>query len=77
MANCGEMNASFLQLLASTLRVAADGVVYVNSIQATDAADDLSFIDCDNNHLSPEELLRFAFTNDSNGHLALVIGTSS
>jgi len=77
MANCGEMNVSFLQLLASTLRVAADGVVYVNSIQATDAADDLAFIDCDNNHLSAEELLRFAFTKDSNDHLALVIGTSS
>ncbi len=69
------MNESeFLRLLASTLMVDAAGNVlgfnFVVNAKITNCAC-LPYIDCDNNHLTPDEAVRNGFVLDTCGKLAL------
>jgi hypothetical protein len=73
--DCGIMPAKFMELLASTLMVASDGTVFINYITVVPTECDCDpYINCTNNHLSLDEILRNAFKVDACGHLALVIG---
>jgi len=70
---CTTMPAGFLELLASTLMVDAAGEVqgFNVIIMAPDACDCVPYINCDNNHLSPDEVIRNAFALDNCGKLAI------
>ena len=64
---------SFAQMLASTLMVNAAGDVlgFNYMVETTDACDCEPYIDCDNNHIAPEDLLVMGFGLDACGHLAI------
>lgn len=70
---CTTMPAAFLELLASTIMVNAAGEIQgLNCIiMAPTACDCVPLIDCDNNHLTPEEHLRNIFALDNCGKLAI------
>jgi hypothetical protein len=64
---------SFAQMLASTLmkNAAGDILGFNYMIETPDACDCEPVIDCDNNHIPPENLLVLGFGLDACGHLAL------
>ena len=72
---CQKLPADFMQLLASCVRKDAFGNSFINFIYSTvDACDCDAYIDCTNNHLTPDQVLRTAFTTDGCGNLALRMG---
>lgn len=73
--DCGIMPASFMELLASTLRTDGNGNVFINTtFTAASYCGCTSYVDCDNNHLTPEQILANAFGLDGCGNLALKLG---
>ena len=73
--SCGIMPARFLELLASAVRVTADGNVFLNFRLVTpDACDCDAFLDCDKNHMDPEEVLANLFGVDNCGNVAILLG---
>jgi len=74
--NCGKMPATFMELLAAATRVASDGTVFLNfRLVAPEIACDCDpFLDCDKNHMSPDEVLANLFDVDNCGNVAIKIG---
>jgi len=72
--DCGFEKQSLVQMLANCL-IVHEGHVYLNLIPRADYCDDItSFIDCDNNHIDPEDLITGnAFALDECGHLGLKV----
>jgi hypothetical protein len=64
---------SFVQMLASTLmkNAAGDILGFNVMVSAANTCDCVPYIDCDNNHIPPENLLVMGFGVDDCGHLAL------
>lgn len=72
--DCQILPASFMELLARALMVDSEGnVLGINMIIDTDErdCDCVPFINCDNNHLTPEQVLVNAFDVDACGNVAL------
>jgi hypothetical protein len=65
--------ATFVQLLASTLMKNAAGDILGFNVMLSnaDTCDCEPVIDCDNNHIPPENLLVMGFDLDACGHLAI------
>jgi hypothetical protein len=63
----------FVQLLASTLMKNAAGTILGFNVMLSSAStcDCEPYIDCDNNHIPPENLLVMGFGVDDCGHLAI------
>jgi hypothetical protein len=64
---------SFVQMLASTLMKNAAGTILGFNVMVSTAntCDCVPVIDCDNNHIPPENLLVMGFGVDDCGHLAI------
>ena len=65
-----------MELLAAATRVASDGTVFLNFrlISPTNACQCTTFMDCDKNHMSPDEVLANLFDIDNCGNVAIKIG---
>lgn len=73
--SCGIMPATFLELLAASVRVDDNGVAFLNVTLVTPESCQCDpFMDCDKNHMSPEEVVANLFATDNCGNLALKIG---
>jgi hypothetical protein len=74
MAECGQMPASLLEMLAGTLMTDADGDTYFNTVPYT-GADLASAIACDDPISDLEAyIVANGFTVDANGKPAIKIG---
>ena len=68
MAECGQLPKSVVDALASALVKDADGNVTINfELFQTNCSELSAFIDCNNNHLSPDTLLDSAIGSDACG----------
>ena len=69
------MPATFMELLAASIRKASDGTAFLNVVLVTPETCDCDpFIDCDTAGMSPDEAAANLFTTDNCGHMALKIG---
>lgn len=74
MAECGQLPRNVLEALASALVKDADGNVSINGELSLLSCDELTpYIDCDNNHIPPENLLTNAIGEDNCGNPVLKI----
>ena len=64
-----------MELLAAATRVDANGTAFLNIVLVTPESCQCDpFLDCDKNHMSPEEVAVNLFATDNCGNLALKIG---
>lgn len=68
---CGDLALKFMELLSQCV-IEYDGHYYLNTIYNTAVCDSITpFITCQNNHLTPDEVLQNIFALDECGNLAV------
>lgn len=70
---CGQTPQTLLKLLSSLIRRDSEGNVYLNTKSISKSCDDVPFVDCNNNHLPDEEVVKIAIGEDDCGNPALLI----